>query len=144
MRTGRQWISAVATEETGGNAVHRNGASFHSLPCVARRPARAKTRLGSNHGHDTITRLRYAAVRNPWPMSDTRKTGEQSHGSREPPVIPHKRKTGQDSGDLRKPGTTGHVPCGPKSVPNGSSEMAYTVFLSRCSVAVKCCETPLV
>jgi hypothetical protein len=119
----------------GGNAVQRNVATFHSLPCV-RPPARPRQdRLGSNHGHDTTTRLRYAAVPNPWPVSDTRKTGE---------IIPRKRKTGQDSGDLRKPGTTGHAPCGPKSVPNGSSEMAYTVFLLRCSVAVKCCETPLV
>jgi hypothetical protein len=143
MRTGRQWISLLQQKRRGERSAEECGL----VRCLNMRrpPARPREdRLGSNHGHDTITRLRYAAVRNPWPMSDTRKTGEQSHGSREPPVIPHKRKTGQDSGDLRKPGTTGHAPCGPKSVPNGSSEMAYTVFLLRCSVTVKCCETPLV
>jgi hypothetical protein len=143
MRTGRQWISLLQQKRRGEHSAEECGL----VRCLNMRrpPARPREdRLGSNHGHDTITRLRYAAVRNPWPMSDTRKTGEQSHGSREPPVIPRKRKTGQDSRDLRKPGTTGHAPCGPKSVPNGSSEMAYTEFLLRCSVAVKCCETPLV
>jgi hypothetical protein len=134
---------AVATAETGGmqcRGMWPRSIPYHASPAGPPAPRQ----LSSNHGHDTTTRLRYAAVRNPWLVSDTRKTGEKSHGSRELPVIPHKRKTGQDSGDLRKPGTTGHAPCGPKNVPNGSSEMAYTVFLLRCSVAVKCCETPLV